>query len=155
MSTIHTVEEVEVDRRSLGGLIRELRDEMTTLLRKEVHLARAETSEKVGCVARNAGYAVAGGVVLFGGFLVLLWAAGAGLAVGLQAMGVAAAVAAWLGPLIVGAVAALIGYALLQKGISAIRRTSVVPEKTVESIRRTGEWARDKMHGSECDGTER
>lgn len=144
-TTTHTPQDVHVDRRSLGTLIRDLRDETTILLRQEVSLAKAEMNEKVSRVSRNAVAAIVGGAIAFAGFILLLFAGGAGLAIGLEEAGVAEETAAWLGPLIVGIVVAIIGYVMFQKGLSTIRRTSMMPDKTIESMQRNKEWMKEKM----------
>jgi uncharacterized membrane protein HdeD (DUF308 family) len=53
--------------------------------------------------------------------------------------------AGWLGPLAVGLVGAIIGYIFIHKGIHAITSESMVPERTVESLRDDKDWAERKV----------
>ncbi|MEX0937222.1 MAG: phage holin family protein [Pirellulales bacterium] len=133
------------DSRSLADLWRQLRNEMTALLRQEVALAKTETTEKVSRVARNGMYLAIGGLVAYAGVILLLVAATAGLYVGLVAAGLTNATSGWLAPLIIGVVVAVIGYALVQKALSTLRRESVVPERTVHSLQRDQQWAKEKV----------
>ena len=133
------------NNRSIFGLLRELRDEFATLLRQEVALAKTEVSEKAGLAKRNAVYIGVGGVIALSGFLCLLAAASIGLAVAFRAAGVSPETAAWLAPLLVGLVVAVVGYALLQKGISTLKRESLTPERTVQTLKEDTAWARQKI----------
>ena len=60
------------DDRSIADLLRELRDESSTLLRQEVALAKTELSEKANVYTKNAGYVIGGGVAAALGGLLLL-----------------------------------------------------------------------------------
>jgi hypothetical protein len=132
------------DRPSIGELIKELRDETTTLLRQEVALAKAEMNEKAAKLGRNAGYLGAGGVLAHAGALVLLLGVAALLYHGLVAAGLSHMVSGWLAPLIVGAVVGVIGYAMAQKAISTFKHESLVPEKTLESLKENQQWLQRK-----------
>ena len=133
------------DDRSIGQLIKELRDETQALLRKEVKLAQTEISEKVSRVARNVAYIAVGGVILYSALLVLLIAATCAVVLGLRAVDVTPVVYSWLAPLIVGLILAAIGGAMLAKGVNTLRRESMVPEKTVASIQENKEWIEHKI----------
>ena len=77
------------------------------------------------------------------GFLLL--AATTAILVGLEAMGLDREITLWLAPLIVGGIVALVGYGLVQKGISTLKHESLVPEKTTGSIQENKQWLQDKM----------
>lgn len=130
--------------RSVADLVRELRDESSTLLRQEVALAKTEMSEKLNKAVRNTTAVAVGSAVLYGGFLMLLIAAGAALTLLIAEWGWEIN-SLWLGPLIVGVIAALIGYAMMQKGISTLKEESPVPEKTVQSLKEDKQWMQEKM----------
>jgi hypothetical protein len=53
--------------------------------------------------------------------------------------------AGWVGPLGVGLLGAIIGYIFIHKGIHAISNESLVPEKTVDSLRHDRDWAERKV----------
>lgn len=135
---------VEPRDRSIASLLKELRDETTTLFRQEIALAKTEMSEKASTAGKNAASIGAGAAVLMAGALVLLLGVAALLYWGLAAMGMSHYVAGWLAPLIVGVVTALIGYGMIQKGVSTLKRMSPVPEKTVESIKEDKQWLQNQ-----------
>jgi hypothetical protein len=71
--------------------------------------------------------------VLFAGFIVLLGAAVAGLALVMET---------WLAALIVGGVVAIIGVVLLMKAKNSLNPDSMVPNRTIESLKKDEEMVR-------------
>jgi xanthine/uracil permease len=133
------------EERSIGQLLKELRDETTTLLRQEVDLAKTEMSEKALRTGRNLGSLAMGGGVAFLGALALLAAVIYGLtSVFNQFMSVGVAV--WLAPLIVGLVLAAIGYSLVQKALATLRQESLTPQRTTQTLQENKEWLKARMH---------
>ena len=120
------------DERSLGELLAELSRETGQLVRKEVELATTEMTAK----ARRAGAAVAvaaaGGALVHAGLLVLLAAIVLGLA--------QAGMSPWLSASIVAVVTMIVGYALVNRGLAQLRRTSVVPTQAIETLKETATW---------------
>lgn len=131
--------------RSFADLLRDLRNQMSLLVRQEAALFRAEMSEKLSKAARNVAYLVIGGLVIFAAVLVLLGAATRGLDTGLIAAGLDAAISFWLAPLIVGAVVLLIGVIMTAKAIATLKRESALPERTMQSLRENKEWFQEKV----------
>jgi hypothetical protein len=132
--------------RPLTELVRELRDETTDLVRSEVKLAKIEVSEKVSRIGRNSVYTMIGGAIAQAALVVLMLAAAAGAYVGLvEFADFSHETAGWLGPLAVGLLGAIIGYIFIHKGIHAITSESMVPERTVESLRDDKDWAERKV----------
>jgi TRAP-type C4-dicarboxylate transport system permease small subunit len=125
------------DNLSLGELFAELSKETTTLVRQEVILAKTEITQKASRVGKDVGFMVAGGFVVYAGFLALL----AALIFGLVALGLPA----WLSALIVGLVLAAAGYFLIQKGRDALKRDSLAPQQTIETLKEDAEWAKQQM----------
>ena len=113
--------------KSIPQLLSELARDISTLVRDEVRLARAELSAKISQAGAGAVYLAAGGIVAFAGLLFLLAAA---------TIALANIVAPWLSALIVGGVVTAIGVALLAKGRSNIRSTNLVPERTIHSVQK-------------------
>lgn len=132
------------EERSIGQLLKELRDETTTLLRQEVDLAKTEMSEKASRVGSNLGSLAMGGAVAFLGALALLAAVVYGLTSLLDQF-MSLGVAVWLAPLIVGIVLAVIGYNLVQKALQTLRQESVTPRKTTETLQENKEWLKAKV----------
>ena len=83
------------------------------------------------------GFLAVGGLVAYAGVLALLAAGVLGLA--------AAGLQPWLAALLVGIVVAVIGYALVQRGLSALKRESLAPRQTVETLKEDAQWAKDQV----------
>lgn len=132
------------EERSIGQLLKELRDETTTLLRQEVDLAKTEMSEKASRFGTNVGALALGGAVLFLGALALLAAVVYGLTSLLDQF-MSVGVAIWLAPLLVGLVLAGIGYSLTRKALDTLRHESLAPRKTAQSLQENKEWLKSKM----------
>jgi hypothetical protein len=108
---------------SLGELIRDATDQLSTLVRDELALARAELTAKAGHAAKGAG--------LFGGAgLVALYGV-AGLLAGLVLL-LAHAMPGWAAALLVGAVLLLVAGLLALLGRGEVRQA--VPPAPTEAI---------------------
>lgn len=129
---------VNDDTRSVPQLLADMLNELTSLFRKEIQLARAEMGEK----ASEAGGAIpgiaGGGALALGGLILLLMAAAAGIA---RAFDLAPG---W-GMLIVGVLAALLGYALVRAGMSKLKATNLTPTRTAEQLSRDAEAAKEQV----------
>jgi len=97
-------------------------------VRQEVQLARAEMSQKLSRLTANLVSVVAGGFVAYLGGLALV----AALILGLNDL---ANISPWVSALIVGAVLAIAGYAMLRRGLDELKRVDIAPRRTVENIR--------------------
>ena len=122
------------DDRSLKELFSDLTHSVTTLFRKEIELARAETSEKVSQAGGAAGAIAAGGILALAALIVLLGALVAALD---ELMPPA------LAALIVGGIVAIIAFALIYKGINDLKASSLAPTRTVEALRRDAHMVKE------------
>jgi uncharacterized membrane protein YqjE len=132
------------EQRSLGQILKELSSETSTLLRQEVDLAKTEMSEKASRVGSNLGSVAVGGAVTFLGALALLTAVVAGL-ISLFDQFMDLEVAVWLAPLLVGIVLAAVGYGLIKKALETLKRESLTPRRTTESLQENKEWLKSKI----------
>jgi Putative Actinobacterial Holin-X, holin superfamily III len=57
---------------SIVDLLKNLRDDTTTLVRDEISLAKTEMSEKIASSSRNVGYLAAGALVAYAALILLL-----------------------------------------------------------------------------------
>lgn len=121
-----------LDNRSLGDLLAELSRETGQLVRKEIELATTEMTAKVRKAGAQVSVAAAGGALIHAGVLVLL----AMLVIALSDMGLAP----WLAALIVGLLTIGIGYVLVNRGLSGLRSTSIVPQQTIETLKEDARW---------------
>lgn len=114
------------DDRSLGELFKDLVQELTTLVRQELSLAKTEMSHKAARAGMHAGYIAAGGAVAYAGLLAVI----AALIIGLAQAGMAW----WLSALLVGVVVAGIGAFLVMKGINDLKHEDLVPRETMGTL---------------------
>lgn len=136
------------DDRTIGSLIKELRDETTTLLRQEVALAKTEVSEKAAAAGRNVAYLAAGAAVAYSGLLFLLLGATLLLTWAFIAADMNRYVAYWLAPLIVGTVVGVVGYSLIQKALNLFSHPErLAPNQTLDSMQENAQWAKNKVTG--------
>ena len=133
---------------SIPGLLRELRDETTTLLRQEVKLAKTELKENVSRMGSHAAHIAIGGFVAYAGVIVLLIGIGHLLGALLVRAGLDEQVAQWLAPSIIGLIVAIIGWMMLSKAKNAIVHDDLAPKQTIDSLRDNKQWAQSKLHQS-------
>jgi predicted lipid-binding transport protein (Tim44 family) len=120
----------------IGELVKQLSEQTSTLVRKELELARAEMTRKGKAAGLGAGMFGAAG--LFG-----LLALGALTAFLILAL--AEAVDAWLAALIVTVAYATIAGVLALIGKSKVQEASPpVPEQAKESVRKDVEWTKER-----------
>jgi len=121
---------------STAGLLTRLINEVSTLFRQELQLAKTEISEAVS-EGKTALISMAtGGAVLFAGILVLLQAA---------VFALAHIVSDWLAALIVGAVVAVIGFVMIQRGKKNLTPAALKPVRTQESLRKDKEMVERRI----------
>jgi uncharacterized integral membrane protein len=128
-------------RRPLLGLVADLWQQSASLLRDEAELAKAEISEKISEVGTGIGSLAIGGAVLFAGFLLVLFAT-----VALVAMVLPEAHAPWLAPLLVGAVVLFVGGLLLSAGLKKLQSRKLKSSRTVRSLQRDAEVVTDHIN---------
>lgn len=143
--TAEPVGEAQPDGHSIADLLRELREETVTLAKQEVALAKAEMKEKTGKLGRNAAYFGVGGLIAYAGLIFLLFAGMRLLTLGLVRAGINSETALWLSPAILGLVVILIGTALIMKAKKAMSSESLVPKKTIQSLKEESSWTRAKL----------
>ena len=123
--------------RSIGELFGQLSQDMTLLFRQELQLARAEMSTKISQVTSNLVAVVAGGFVAYVGALALVAALILGLHEG-------ADISPWVSALIVGAIFAVAGYVMLNRGLKELKRVDLAPRRTVETLKDDVQWAKEQ-----------
>ncbi len=123
--------------RSIGELFGQLSQDMTLLFRQELQLARSEMSTKISQVTTNAVSVVAGGFVAYVGALALV----AALILGLHEI---AEISPWVSALIVGAIFAIAGYVMLNRGLKELKRVDLAPRRTVETLKDDVQWAKEQ-----------
>jgi H+/gluconate symporter-like permease len=133
---------------SIPGLLRELRDDASTLLKQQVTLAKVELKENVSRLGGHVAKIAVGGVVTFVGAIVLLIGLGQLLGVLLEKAGMGEDTAQWLGPVIVGLIVAVVGWMMLAKAKKALAKESIAPRQTIETLKADQQWAQNKLQHS-------
>lgn len=133
------------ERHSLVGLVKDLRDEVTLLLRQEVELAKREMQEKIDEAKRNTIAMAVGALLALAGGLLVLLAASNGLTAAFVEMGMDGTIAVWLAPLILGIAVAIAGYLMIRTGRERLESQTIKPEKTLDSLEETGRWAKERV----------
>jgi len=123
--------------RSIGELFGQLTQDMTLLVRQELQLARTEMSDKLSRFTTNLISVLSGGFVAYLGGLALV------AALILAIRDFANISLAW-SALIVGAVLAIVGYVMLQKGLKELKRVDLAPRRTVETLKDDVQWAKEQ-----------
>ena len=117
--------------RSLGELIGTMTEDVSTLVRKEVELAKAEISEEMG-KARTAAIGFAGAAIagLYAGFAFVL-------AIGWL---LAEATEPWVGFLVVAVVLGIVAALLAKRAQQEVQGIDLAPEQTIETMKENAQW---------------
>ncbi|MGW5747528.1 phage holin family protein [Amycolatopsis sp. NPDC003861] len=118
-------EPVDVADASVGELMSNVMKDLSTLVRQEVELAKAEVKAEAGKAAKGAGMLGGAG---FAGYLVVLF-----LSIALW-QGLANVMDSGWAALIVAVVWAIAGAVLYATGRREVRRANPKPERTVETL---------------------
>ncbi len=126
----------ELRSHSTGELFKQLSEQTTTLVRKEIELARAELTAKGKVAGQGAGMfggAAVAGLLALGTLTVLI------LALLDKAMGL------WVAALIVTAVYGAIAAVLAMSGKDRVKQgMPPAPEQTVETVKEDVQWAKSQ-----------
>lgn len=123
--------------RSAASLLGDLARQIPDLFRKESQLLRTELSEKT-----NQAFAAVGMIV--GGIVLALTALNVLSAALVAALAEAGIEPGWAA-LIVGGALALIALALVSKGRNDLKASSLAPERTMHSVRKDAEVAKQRV----------
>ena len=123
-------------QRSMPELMRAIATDTSTLVRKEVELARREIMEAVTARLKAAGAMAAAGVMV----LMVLVFGGAAAVRALDGR-----VAPWASPLIVAGGFLILAALAVAIGMARAKRPSLTPEKTVETVKEDVEWAKAQL----------
>jgi hypothetical protein len=115
--------------RSLGQLVADATHDISSIVRGEVALAKAEVGADAKKALAGAGLFAGAGVLSFLALIMLLVAAANGL--------VAAGLAPWAAYLIVGGVLLLLGAILALVGKSSLGKVKGKPERTIKNAQET------------------
>lgn len=123
---------------SIGSLIRGILNDLRTLIREEIALARVEIREQAGrAKAAALSFGIAAGALLFGSIFLLV----------ALALGIANLIGwpAWTGFLIVAVLLCAGGYVTLAAGRKTLSTVHAVPEETVTTLKENSEWIAKRL----------
>ena len=123
--------------RGIGELLGDLGGQASTLIRKEIDLARVEITSSVGRAGRGAAITAAGAALLFAGLLAGLASATLGL--------IAIGIEPWLAALIVAGVVLAIGALATSIGLHEIQDADLAPRQAAASIREDLEFLKEQI----------
>ena len=121
--------------RSLGELFSDLSQQTAELIRQEMRLAKAELSEKAADVGRHAMMIGAG--VAFG--LAAIVALSGAVTLLLVELGLVP----WLAAVLTAVAMGLAAYLCAQSGISALKKKTIAPVETMNSLKETTQWLKN------------
>ncbi len=119
----------DVPERTLGQLVADATHDISSIMRAEIALAKAEISADAKKAVAGAGMFAVAGVLAFLALILLLIAAAYGL--------VAAGLAPWLSFLIVAGVLLVIGVILALVGKSRLSKVKGKPERAIKNAQDT------------------
>jgi hypothetical protein len=124
------------DGSSILELVNDLRQDVKRFFKEEVQLAKTEVSEKVSHLSKNSVNIAIGGFVAYAGLIVFLGALGMLIAYFLQKAGLDPFLSAFIGLGAIGFVVIAVGAILLLTGLKAMKKESLAPERTIETLQR-------------------
>jgi len=124
----------DLRERGIGELVKDLSSQTSTLVRKEIELARSELQQQAKSAGKGSG--MLGGAAVAG--LLTLGALTATLIALLSE-----AMATWLAALIVTALWAVIALVLAKTGQRALQRATPPAPQTVETVKEDIQWAKN------------
>lgn len=122
--------------RSLATLLSDLATETILLMRQEMALLKAELHEKFSRVGQGATALGAGALIAYSGWLALVAA---------MVLALATVLPAWAAALIVSVVVIGIGAALLLIGKNRLDSQSLMPQRTLRTLREDEEWLKERL----------
>jgi MFS family permease len=123
---------------SIGTLVRGILNDVRTLIREEISLARVEMREHAGrAKAAALSFGMAAAALAFGGIFLLV----------AIALGIAALLGwpAWTGFLVVAVLLCLCGFVTLSSGRKQMKAVRAVPEETVTTLKENSEWIAKRL----------
>jgi len=123
---------------STGSLIRGILNDVRTLIREEIALARVEMREQAGRARAAAlSFGIAAAALAFGAIFLLI----------AVALGIANLLGwpAWTGFLIMALLLCIGGYFTLSSGRKQLASIHAVPEETVTTLKENSEWIAKRL----------
>jgi hypothetical protein len=130
---------------NIVDLLKQLRDDTTTLVREEVALAKTEAGEKVATYARNTGFLAGGALVGWSAVQFLLLGLAFVIRRQLIARDFDEGTATFLGLFVVAVVVGIIAAILLSKALATLKKASLTPTKTIGTLKEDKQWVQNRI----------
>lgn len=127
---------MERSDRPLSELLRDLVDQLSSIIRHEIGLARAEMAEKAGQAGSGVTMLALALILGIGAVVILL---GAGVAALSEVM------EPWASALVVGGAAALVAALMAAKGKSNLKPRNLAPSRTMHSMQADTRLVKEKV----------
>lgn len=131
--------------RPLGELLGGLVNDLSTLFRKEIQLAKAEAGEKVSQTMGGVASIAIGGVLALGALGVLLSAIVSLIAAFFVNQGMDPTMANALAAFVVTAIVGIAGWMSISKGISALKASNLKLNRTAASLSRDADIVKERL----------
>ncbi len=131
---------IDKSDQSLSSLFSDLTRDTIDLIRQEITLARTEMSMKISQAQTALTSVAIGAAVLLAGLFIILQAV-----VNAVEMMLPPEVAPWLAPLLVGIVIGVIGFMMLKAGTAKLTSDNLMPQRTMDSLKRDKTVVQEKL----------
>jgi len=124
-----------ITQASIAELLHNLSEDAKTFFKQEIELVEKEMSEKVSKLGHDAMILGIGNFAAGAGSVLLLAGIGLLLAFAFQTTGLNALLAVFIGFVIVGLLVAVVGVVVSIKGVKAISKDSLAPQRTLDIVK--------------------
>lgn len=125
-----TVEPME-GRRSTGEIVQDIINNTREIIRSELQLAKTEIADKGKRAGKAAGMLAAGGAIAAVAALLIVVTCVAALSIVMPL---------WAASLIMAALLGVVGGGMMLVGRQRMKQTSMVPERTISSLKEDVQW---------------
>ena len=130
---------------NVAELLKQLRDDTTSLVRGEVALAKTELTEKASTLSRNVALLIGGALLGYAALTPLLFGIGYLLRHLFVSWGWGEGGAIFAGLLVVALITGGIAAAIVFKALDALKKEKLAPRKTIESLKEGKEMIQNKL----------
>ncbi len=125
----------DVSQVSVGTLVGQVTSDLSTLMRQEFELAKAEMKAEASKAGKGAGMLGGAG---FAGYMLAIFASLALM------FALDLAMPTWAAALIVAVLYGVVGFVLYSKGRKELKKVDPTPRQTVETLKEDVQWAKNQ-----------
>lgn len=136
---------MSTEENSVAGLLKQLRDDTTALVREEIALAKTEVAEKVSKFSRNAVLLAVGALLGYTALIPLLIGLGFALGSLFVSWGMSPGIGAFLGFLVVALITGGISASIVLSALGSFKKEKLTPERTIGTLKEDKQWIQNKI----------